>query len=700
MEDSDTLTLIRALEILPPSPIPEEESSEDEQPHVAKIETKPLHERSSFYDSFPQKVVTNRSPSPSPPLSNNVNYTLDHMRKRSAGSMSTDRGSSQDSSLRSSPIRDEADILFPTIKSIPSLEELNGKCPLSPCNTTTDVPSDANDPISIIYKLDKDRKSSRYCDRAVERPWIPMLESVSKRKTPSASSLATSNSNSNSNINIPVLPSLSPTSSQHQPLISPPPTHEASIMAQQSNSSAKSTTFFSPSSAEWHRQKLLSERLVQRPWMKTTSLPSSSSISTSLFSNGTTQQQQCVSASSLTTASFRPRSSVSSIGSIPSIGESAIVGSRSNSVAEGGVSVKQEPSTLSGEEPDDEVYAAGVTPPISLYSHIPAIFGAEPPQMSEHTCTLVSDRLFIFGGKTSTGYSSKMYIFNCTTNKLACPEVYGDVPPPCKNMSAVLVGKYIYFFGGTDDSKYYNHLFAFNTRTFQFKKLQTQGRKPEPRRGHSAVARGNTICIFGGRRDELVFNDVWKLQIDDESPLQVSFSEVISLDKDTENWPLQRSFHSAHIVNGMMLIYGGCNGKEVYDDLWLFDMDSEKWRPFGETRIEICALEQRFPIRQSDVPYSAGSCLRTLHSSDVIGDYLVVIGGHDGVGAVDYISILNLSTKTWLIRNYTGVQTTGECFHTIKIYDSRCYVVGGRTGSQTMCGLRIIEMTLTSFLVT
>lgn len=765
MAESDTLTLSRALEILPPSPIPEEEEEQDSK----------------------RRTTDSRN-------SSSVGFE-DHMRKLSSTSMISDRASStyQDSPSRNSLTRDD-DNVYPMIKNIPSLEELNKKGYQTLATSTTDVPYDINDgPGSsdiicpVTYVLENDRKQMRCRKSVIQRPWVPIIgpkleqKPVLKRSSssvyhasppPMPHNLSTNASTTSSGgIN-------SVTASQHgasvESLMSPPPTPDTYVApgtlqqdqvpwpqvqpqspsqskspksqpqqsVQQSNGSIKSRTFSQPSieMRDTQRQKLLQERMVQRPWMKPSvtspSVTSPSVTSPSLTSPtgsssiGFFQATMPNTAGTATSATgSHQRSSVSSI---PSIGEAAIVGSltRSNSEVDpvgaiSGIGVpplspRQPAAPLSmissiavaDDEPDDEIYAAGVTPPISLFSHVPPIFGTQPPQLYGHCCTLVEDKLFIFGGKTTSGYSNKMYIFNCTTNVLSCLSDLTSMnaknrnelllPPPCRGMSAVLMDKYIYYFGGADDEKYYNHLYLFNTRTLKFKKIQTNGRRiPIAREGHSAVANNkSTMLIFGGRNRENIFNDVWRLQIDDSDPTRVSFSEVISLEKDTTSWPVARSFHSAHVVQqDQMLIYGGCNGEQVFDDLWLFNMHTDRWNPFGQTSVEICQIGQHFPVRHADIPYSSGSCPRTLHSSDIIGDYLVVTGGHDGTIPVDYISILDLKRKRWMVRNLTGMSSRGECYHTAVIYDSRCFIVGGRRGKEIISGMRIVEMTLTSFLI-
>jgi hypothetical protein len=123
MEDSDTLTLSRALEILPPSPIPEEEGMFEqdnetfsglEETSVANgslnryggFERSVANESVNTYSQFEETSAVDGRPGnnfsqlegsiSNGPVNNYgqvpVNYTLDHMRKRSSASMTSDRG--------------------------------------------------------------------------------------------------------------------------------------------------------------------------------------------------------------------------------------------------------------------------------------------------------------------------------------------------------------------------------------------------------------------------------------------------------------------------------------------------------------------------------------------------------------------------------------------------------------------------------
>lgn len=147
-------------------------------------------------------------------------------------------------------------------------------------------------------------------------------------------------------------------------------------------------------------------------------------------------------------------------------------------------------SQLVGEHEDEYLFDISA-PPLTFYRHIPRIFGSQPPCLSGHTCTLVDDKLYMVGGKTPAGYNTQLYIFNCTTNVLTCPQIYGQVPPPLRDISATYVpgNNHIYFFGGVDDVSCSRAVFVLELDTLTFHRPTVFGRQPEARKGHTSVLR-------------------------------------------------------------------------------------------------------------------------------------------------------------------------------------------------------------------
>ncbi|CAK0865176.1 unnamed protein product, partial [Prorocentrum cordatum] len=82
-------------------------------------------------------------------------------------------------------------------------------------------------------------------------------------------------------------------------------------------------------------------------------------------------------------------------------------------------------------------------------------------------------------------------------------EAGGQRPARRQGHTAVDVGHQVYIFGGCDqDTQCYNDLHVLDTDTIQWRQqLQGDG-APLPRSGHSAVLMGGGIVIFGGANTE------------------------------------------------------------------------------------------------------------------------------------------------------------------------------------------------------
>lgn len=392
------------------------------------------------------------------------------------------------------------------------------------------------------------------------------------------------------------------------------------------------------------------------------------------------------------------------------------------------------PSKTSSSEEDDERTQKtwqNAAPPLALYVHAPHIFGEVPPDLVGHTCTLVRDKLYIFGGRTGSGeFSNTLYIYNCTTALLTKPKLSGDIPPPMSDMTATRGGSYIHFIGGQNsDRQVINDMYMLNVNTFRFQKVRPTGNRPmPPRKNHTTILSGVTLYVFGGFGvDDGPLNDVWKVSMI-RGAANSSFQEVISLEKDTDLWPTPRGNHSAHFVpagsiwddvqSDCMLIYGGNDRKTVFDEAWVFGLESERWWKLKDTCIKRApnASPNRPPAVQlsgqsspldhtpeSPFLYPTGTDMvvgsevsrpRTMHVSQLSGKYLMVYGGHDGRNFIDTMDILNLKSRRWTLRHCNGIRALSPCQHTGVIHDSRFFLYGGFDANSAVRGMRVMEMPL------
>lgn len=355
-----------------------------------------------------------------------------------------------------------------------------------------------------------------------------------------------------------------------------------------------------------------------------------------------------------------------------------------------------------------------VCSPMGLYCHVPNIYGAEPPHLAGHCNCILKNKIYIYGGRTASSVSNKLYIFDCVTMSLTECTIRFDngkrPPPKLADAASAVVGHLIYIYGGIDENgTYCNDLYCLDSRTLVMRMIPASSgdplekvHVPMARRGHSLVASSETLYIFGGiQENNTTLSDIWKVKVNGLlMPKETVYVEVNLLEKDTPGlWPAPRAFHSAHLVDGegAILIYGGSGTanstkSKVYGDVWFFNIAEQHWSqmPPGVEK-----KSQRYPPKRWLEPVE---WRRTLHASCMIGDTLVVVGGHDGHSLISTIATLYLPEHRWKISHINGVQFPGQCYHGVLYYDSRLFITGGLGPTEFFAGMRLVEVPMGSFL--
>ncbi|KAJ1970174.1 hypothetical protein IWQ62_000143 [Dispira parvispora] len=214
-------------------------------------------------------------------------------------------------------------------------------------------------------------------------------------------------------------------------------------------------------------------------------------------------------------------------------------------------------------------------------------------------------------------------------------------------------------FGGRYGQEFYQNLVQFDPQRLQFEVLQTTGSPPSPRFGHCALFIGRAMLVFGGQLEDGSYNDsqvyMYALQharwfsLKPEGPnlagrvghgcslyghsMCVSFGltgvgstnevalfdlrtvkqggakwEMIQISPDSGPQPPKRAYHSSCIVDHQLYIFGGFDGSQFFDDLWVLDLQRRTW-----TQLQ---------------PQGASPLARARHSAFAIDGHIVLFGGH------------------------------------------------------------------------
>ncbi|KAI0466642.1 hypothetical protein F4859DRAFT_507259 [Xylaria cf. heliscus] len=331
----------------------------------------------------------------------------------------------------------------------------------------------------------------------------------------------------------------------------------------------------------------------------------------------------------------------------------------------------QDPSTAA------DVPAA---PSSGMYWSRAPVSGAPQKPVRAHTTTLIGNNVYVFGGCDSRACFNDLYVLDADAFHWTTPEVMGDIPIPLRAMTCTAVGKKLIIFGGGDGPAYYNDVYVLDTINFRWHKPRIIGEQmPSARRAHTACLYKNGIYVFGGGDGVRALNDIWRLDVSDMA--KMSWRLVSGANKNSSDLavglskPKARGYHTANMVGSKLIIYGGSDGGECFDDVWVYDVDAQVWK----------AVQIPVPFR------------RLSHTSTLVGSYLFIIGGHDGDDYSDDVLLLNLVTMSWDRRRVYGLPPSGRGYHGTVLHDSRLLMIGGFDGAEVFGDIWILELAVHAY---
>ncbi|KAL3958761.1 hypothetical protein ACCO45_006923 [Purpureocillium lilacinum] len=317
-------------------------------------------------------------------------------------------------------------------------------------------------------------------------------------------------------------------------------------------------------------------------------------------------------------------------------------------------------------------------PPSGMYWSKAFVSGAPHSNMRAHTTTIIGSNVYVFGGCDSRTCFNSMYMLDADSFSWSVPHMVGDIPVPLRAMTCTAVGKKLVVFGGGDGPAYYNEVYVLDTVNFRWTKPRIVGdRVPSKRRAHTACLYKNGIYVFGGGDGVRALNDIWRLDVSD--PTKMSWKLISGAEKTAPGIkdvrPRARGYHTANMVGSKLIIFGGSDGGECFDDVWVYDVERHVWKAVN------------IPVTYR----------RLSHTATLVGSYLFVIGGHDGAEYCNDVLLLNLVTMTWDRRRVYGKPPSGRGYHGAVLHDSRLLVIGGFDGSEVFGDVTILELAVHAY---
>ena len=188
--------------------------------------------------------------------------------------------------------------------------------------------------------------------------------------------------------------------------------------------------------------------------------------------------------------------------------------------------------------------------------------------------TLSDGRVFIFSGAKCRNDMhlenyNDMWELCLHTNSILRKDLLGLSPHGRCASAMASIGDKIFIFGGLSSQGFSNDFWCFDTSTNQWTPLPpSQGLVPPPRWGHTLVAYGNTLVVYAGSNMEAVLDDIWVVDV---SMLPMVHWKPLRFA--THHHPIGRSGHSVTVNRNMMYVYGGNTHGSTLNDFWRLNLD-------------------------------------------------------------------------------------------------------------------------------
>ncbi|KAJ7030160.1 hypothetical protein C8F04DRAFT_739155 [Mycena alexandri] len=303
---------------------------------------------------------------------------------------------------------------------------------------------------------------------------------------------------------------------------------------------------------------------------------------------------------------------------------------------------------------------------IDLYWSKAPVFGVNPSStMRSPTVTLVDTTAWLFGGCDDNESSRDIYCFDTETLQWSRPDTIGETPPPSRTHTATLVNRNIVVYGGGQGSTFYDSTYVLDTITRCWSRPPVTGPTPQARRAHTAVHYQGKIYIFGGGNGKSALNDLWTLDVSNITKLHWQELET------SGRKPKHRGYHTANLIGNAMIVVGGSDGKDCFDDIWCLNLGTLRW-----TKLLI----------DTSVPHC-----RLSHSSTQVGSYLFIFGGHDGTRYVHDLLLFNLASLAFEPRGTLGTAPSARGYHAALLANGRLFLFGGTDGTTQFDEVHLLD---------
>ncbi|SHK92544.1 kelch repeat-containing protein [Desulforamulus aeronauticus] len=278
--------------------------------------------------------------------------------------------------------------------------------------------------------------------------------------------------------------------------------------------------------------------------------------------------------------------------------------------------------------------------------------GELSPAKSNAPAVVINNKIYVFGGALSSGFSNNIIKIEKSGDKLIQTVLPIVFPDPISHMSAVATNNKIYLFGGhyLRGSVYsaVDDIYEFDPTSELLIKLNIK--LPKPILGMaSAVAPNGKVYIFGGNdRSAVMYDDI--LEFDPQNKTVTIISTKL---------PSKITYPSVETApNGKIYIFGGYDYTVTFDSILEFDPQSKT----------ITNLIQKLP--------NPTYCM----SSALLNGKIYLFGGASVMSgtALEYDSIVEFNPNSYDIKKMTEALPTARYYTSSVSLDDSIYIIGGK----------------------
>jgi len=200
-----------------------------------------------------------------------------------------------------------------------------------------------------------------------------------------------------------------------------------------------------------------------------------------------------------------------------------------------------------------------------------------------------------------------------------------------------------------------------------WQQLSCSGTLPPPRYGHSATIVGQSMIVFGGQDGKQQFNDIWVLEIIDPW----TWTSVPSCGPS----PAVRTRHTATCVGDTIIVYGGFSRETRYlSDMHTLTLAGEPGQQEAVwTSLDFAGQE------------TMGKRAQHAAAATSDGRHVVIFGGYDGTKNLQDVWVVSMADER-VSSVPCSAMPDARSRHSMHVLADKLHVFGGYDGSKVYPG--------------